>query len=99
MAGLLVPNSPPLGRRPGHLEHRRGVGDGPAALDYGTSQAQPLTRSRSGIGVSHEDLRAVQWLAFSSSTPRPEVLPLQDRSVRSPGHAPSTNVAGQYTWG
>jgi hypothetical protein len=34
--------------------------------------------------------------AFSSSTPRPEALPPQDRSIRSRDRTSSTNVSGQY---
>jgi hypothetical protein len=47
--------------------------------------------------VEHEDLRCRAVVAFSSSTPRPEVLPPQDRSLRPRGHMLSTNVFGQYT--
>ncbi len=37
----------------------------------------------------------MQWSAFSSSTPRPEVPP-RDRSVGSCGHTASTNALGEY---
>ncbi len=56
-----------------------------------------MAQGQSSISVAHEDLRVRVVGAFSSSTPRPEVLPPQDQSVGSCSHTSSTNVSGQYT--
>jgi hypothetical protein len=96
LAGDAVAIGPPLGGGPGDVEHRRGVADRPAVLDDRLRELETVARSQGGISVGHQDLRVRVVGAFSSSTPRPEVLPPQDRSVRSCGHTPSTNVAGQY---
>jgi hypothetical protein len=62
----------------------------------GLPDADADAGSREGIGVEHEDLRARGMAAFSSSTPRPEVLAPQDLSSRSRGRTSSTNVSDQY---
>jgi hypothetical protein len=59
-----------------------------------TDARQPSTTARAGrgrwrgVGVGREDLRTVQWSAFSRSTPRPEVpheIAQSDRVVTRPG--------------
>jgi hypothetical protein len=50
---------------------------------------------KASISVGLEDVRVVGVVAFSSSTPRPEVLP-DKISQMVLSHA-STNVSGPYT--
>jgi len=92
-----VPLGPAVGGRPGDAEELRGPALGPVLLNDEPGQAETLAWGQRGISVEHEDLRCRGVVAFSSSTPRPEVLPSQDRSARSCDHTPSTNVSGQYT--
>jgi hypothetical protein len=95
-AGDPVALGPPVSGPPAHPEQLAGPALGPSLLDDQASQAQTLARGQDGRSVEHEDLRVRVVVAFSSSTPRPEVLPSQDLSVRSCGHTSATNVSGQY---
>lgn len=69
-----VPLGPVIGGGPGDAEELRGPALGPTLLDGQAGHEQTLARGQSGISVENQDLRVGVVGAFSSSTPRPEVL-------------------------
>ncbi len=73
---------PALGGGPGDVEHRCSVGDRPAVPDEGSAEPQSVAWGQGGISVGQEHLWARGMGAFSTSTPRPQVLLEQDPSDR-----------------
>jgi hypothetical protein len=61
-ARLPVPLGPPVGCRPGHLEHRGGVADRPAVVDDQLRELESMAWSQRGSSARYEDPLVVQWL-------------------------------------
>ena len=88
----------PLGPRPRHLERRGGVAGWSAVVDHQPCEFESVAGSQRGINVGHENLPLAWVIVFSSSPPRPGILPhktrLPDLRITRPRPTSPVSTAG-----